>query len=382
VRNLLRAALAIFVVTIVIGILNGLDVWEVPRNTLLTHVHAGTLGWITLSVFAAAIWMLGEPGVKTGTMANFSVAALSLYILAFWSVDLTDTVSIQRPIGGTLAFIAMTWVFVWAVRSRSGKGYDIAQLGLVLALLFLVIGAVLGVLLGLQLADVNVVAQENTDRLAESHPGAMVIGFVVLAAVALIEWLIQDRSPTLRESRAGVVQMILIFLAGLSIVIGGLLANEQLLQLGVPLQIVGTLILLWRHRSRLGASHWGPGVVPKFVRTAVLGLIAVVAFIAYIVNQFVAGAEFTELVHVLVAMDHLNFLLVMTSLIFAMVAKGSQVSDRAAQIVYWGLVVGAVGFVFGLVLESAVLKRIFTPILGLALLHGIFTYLRAPERTT
>jgi hypothetical protein len=378
----LRAALAIFVVTIVIGILNGLDVWEVPRNTLLTHVHAGTLGWITLSVFAAAIWMLGEPGAKTGTMANFSVAALSLYILAFWSVDLTDTVSIQRPIGGTLAFIAMTWVFVWAVRSRSGKGYDIAQLGLVLALLFLVIGAVLGVLLGLQLADVSVVAQENTDRLAESHPGAMVIGFVVLAAVALIEWLIQDRSPTLRESRAGVVQMILIFLAGLSIVIGGLLANEQLLQLGVPLQIVGTLILLWRHRSRLGASHWGPGVVPKFVRTAVLGLIAVVAFIAYIVNQFVAGAEFTELVHVLVAMDHLNFLLVMTSLIFAMVAKGSQVSDRAAQIVYWGLVVGAVGFVFGLVLESAVLKRIFTPILGLALLHGIFTYLRAPERTT
>jgi hypothetical protein len=382
VRNLLRAALAIFVVTIVIGILNGLDVWEVPRNTLLTHVHAGTLGWITLSVFAAAIWMLGEPGAKTGTMANFAIAALGLYILAFWSVDLTDTVSIQRPIGGILAFLAMTWVFVWAVRSRSGKGYDIAQLGLVLSLLFLVIGAVLGVLLGLQLADVSVVAQESTDRLAESHPGAMVIGFVVLAAVALIEWLIQDRPPSLRESRAGVVQMILVFLAGLSIVIGGLVANEQLLQLGVPLQIVGTLILLWRHRARLGVSHWGPGVVPKFVRTAVIGLVAVVAFVAYIVNQFVSGAEFTEVVHVLVAMDHINFLLVMTSLIFAMMARGSEVSETAAQVIYGGLVVGAIGFVFGLVLESAALKRVFTPILGLALLYGIITYLRAPERRT
>ena len=61
VRNLLSAALLIFVITIVIGILNGIDVWEVPRNTLLTHVHAGTLGWITLAVFAGAIWMFGSP---------------------------------------------------------------------------------------------------------------------------------------------------------------------------------------------------------------------------------------------------------------------------------------------------------------------------------
>ena len=51
VRNLFRAALVIFVITVVIGILNGIDVWEPPRNTLLTHVHAGTLGWLTLSIF-------------------------------------------------------------------------------------------------------------------------------------------------------------------------------------------------------------------------------------------------------------------------------------------------------------------------------------------
>ena len=382
VRSLLRAALAIFVVTIVIGILNGLDVWEVPRNTLLTHVHAGTLGWITLSVFAAAIWMLAEPGAKTGTMANFSIAALALYILAFWSVELTDTVSIQRPIGGTLALVAIVWVFVWAVRSRRGKGYDVAQLGIVLALGFLLIGAVLGVLLGLQLSEVEIVAQENTERLAGGHPGAMVIGFVVLAAVAMIEWLIQDRAPSMSSARWGVAQMVLLFVAGLAGGLGFLMDNEDLLTLGVPLQVVATVILLVRHRSRLRPAEWGPGAVPKFVRTAVLGLVAVVIFIAYVVSQFVAGADFNEFVNVLVAMDHANFLLVMTSLIFAMLSRGSDVTDRTAMMVYLGLVVGTVGFVFGLVLEAAVLKRIFTPILGLALLYGIFTYLRAPERTT
>jgi hypothetical protein len=380
VRNLFRAAMVIFVITIVIGILNGTDLWEVPRNTLLTHVHSGTLGWITLSVFAAAILILSGPGDRTGTMANFAILAIAAYILAFWSVDLTDTVSIQRPIGGTLAFIAMVWVLIWAVRTRSGKGYDVAQFGIVLALLFLAFGAVLGVLLGLQLADVEVVAPENSERLAGGHPGAMVIGFVVLAGVALIEWLIQDRPPRLAEARWGVAQMVVIFLAGLSVVLGFLLDIEPLLTLGVPLQIVGTIILLVRHRSRLAPSQWS-GSTAVMVRTAVIGLVAVVAFIAYLVPKFTSGADIAEFVHILLAMDHTNFLLVMTLLIFAMMARRSDLSESRAMAIYIGVVVGAVGFVFGLVLDQALLKRIFTPILGVALLYGIVQLMRSRDRS-
>ena len=59
-RLLFRAALLIFVVTIVIGILNGLNVWEPSHNMLLTHVHADTLGWITLAVAGSAMLMFGE----------------------------------------------------------------------------------------------------------------------------------------------------------------------------------------------------------------------------------------------------------------------------------------------------------------------------------
>ncbi|MDH3189914.1 MAG: hypothetical protein OEM39_04640 [Acidimicrobiia bacterium] len=36
-----------------------------------------------------------------------------------------------------------------------------------------------------------------------------------------------------------------------------------------------------------------------------------------------------------------------------------------------------VGFIVGLITESASLKRTFTPILGLALLYGIYQYLTA-----
>ncbi len=59
-RPCFEAALLIFVVTIVIGIFNGLNVWEPSHNMLLTHVHAGTLGWITLAVAGSAMLMFGE----------------------------------------------------------------------------------------------------------------------------------------------------------------------------------------------------------------------------------------------------------------------------------------------------------------------------------
>ena len=56
-RALFLNAMALFTITVLIGILNGLDLVEFSHNQLLTHVHAGTLGWITLSVFGASLWL-------------------------------------------------------------------------------------------------------------------------------------------------------------------------------------------------------------------------------------------------------------------------------------------------------------------------------------
>ena len=382
VRNLFRAALVIFVITVVIGILNGTDVWDVPRNTLLTHVHAGTLGWITLSVFGGAIWMFGSPDDNSSnTLATFTIVALALYVLAFWSGDILNIEeTIQRPIGGTLAFIAMVWMFVWVLRRKRGKSWDVAEFGLGLALLFLVIGAVLGVLLGLQLAGTEIVSAENADRLGGAHPAAMVIGYVILAAVALIEWLIhKGAAPKLSESRAGMIQMLLIFLAGLLGLVGFLLDNDMLLQLNVPLEVVGLIILLVRLRSFLAPSHWGGSIVEAMPRTAVIGLVVGVGLLAYVVSLFVGGSEVEEIEHWLIALDHVNFIAVVTNLIFAMMAMASSVSERANRIIFWGANIGVTGFVAGLVSENAILKRVFTPILGLALLYAIVTYLTADD---
>ena len=381
VRNLFRAALLIFVITVVIGILNGTDVWEPPRNTLLTHVHAGTLGWLTLSIFAGAIWMFGSPDDRSSNaVANFSIVALSLYVLAFWSVDLT-TSSIQRPIGGTLAFIAIVGMFVWLLRAHRGSTWNVAQYGMALSLLFLVIGALLGVLLGLQLAEVEIVAPENAEQLGGAHPAAMVVGYVILAGTALIEWLLrQQDTPSLSESKAGVVQMSLIFLAGLFAMLGVLLDNDIMLQANVPLEVIGLIILVWRLRAYLAPSQWGGPVSGVMARTAVVGLIIGVALFAYVVSLFVSGADFEEIVPWLLAVDHINFIMVMTNLIFAMLAIATAVSDGANRLIFWGVNTGVLGFAVGLFTENATLKRIFTPILGVALLYGIYTYLTAKEK--
>ncbi len=380
VRNLLRAALVIFVITVVIGILNGTDIWDPPRNTLLAHVHAGTLGWITLGVFAAAIWMFGSADDdSTARLANFSIVAVVLYVLTFWSVELT-TDSFQRPVGGTLAFIAMTWMFIWAMRKKRGASWNVAELGMGLALGFLVLGAVLGVLLGLQLAGVDVVAPENADRLYESHPGAMVAGFVILAALAMIEWLMPGREvPTLSQSRMGVVQMLLLFLAGLSLVAGFLFAIDPLLQIAGAMQLIGSLVLIGRFRRQLAPSQWGGEPVNQFVRIAVVGLIVVVGLVVYLIGQITSGTEFEDLLNVAIAFDHINFIMVVTNLIFAMMAMSSNVADQVNRVIFWGTNVGVAGFAVGLILENVTLKRIFTPILGVTLLFGIYTYLTAKD---
>ena len=46
IRALFRTALAIFVVTVGIGILNGTDLVDFDHQELMGHVHSGTLGWI------------------------------------------------------------------------------------------------------------------------------------------------------------------------------------------------------------------------------------------------------------------------------------------------------------------------------------------------
>ncbi|MBI2237155.1 MAG: hypothetical protein HYU54_01335 [Actinobacteria bacterium] len=75
----------VFLLTVGIGILNGLDLIEFEHDTLMTHVHAGTLGWITLSVFAFTLWLMGqEESVLGRGSAVLAAVSVPIYAVAFW----------------------------------------------------------------------------------------------------------------------------------------------------------------------------------------------------------------------------------------------------------------------------------------------------------
>jgi cbb3-type cytochrome oxidase subunit 1 len=297
--TLFRVALTVFVITIVIGILNGLDVWDPGRDTLLTHVHAGTLGWITLAVIGASLLLFTDgqdptPAERRGAqrLSILASVAIGLYVLAFWSGS-----GIQRPIAGTLVFVAVLWLYAWVLGRIRRGGLTIPRFAMAAALTSLVIGAVFGILLGLFLARGNVpgLADRIAGRLSDAHPGTMVIGYLLLAGTAIAEWLLRREHRPLSASRWGVVQVLAIFLAGAILIVGFLSENEDLAAVNLPLELLGVGIFLVRMWPDVRPRTWAAAdAAGRFARWGVAWLIVNLGLLAYVVQLFLNDPNATR----------------------------------------------------------------------------------------
>ncbi|MFZ0014910.1 MAG: hypothetical protein WAL25_12445 [Acidimicrobiia bacterium] len=372
-KLLFRAALGIFLVTIVIGILNGLDVWEPSNNMLLTHVHSGTLGWITLAVFGAAMLMFedGPDGASSAQgVALSAVAATVLYVVAF----ATGT-GIFRPIAGTLMLITIVWVLVWVWGRYRVSQKTTGQLGVLLAMISLTIGAILGVLLGLFIANGSIpgLSSETASSLAGAHPPAMLIGYLVLAGAAIVHWLLGGP-----QTRAGRFVMWALFLGGIAANLSFILDIEALVQVATALEVVAIVTYTVHMRAQLEPSAWSGQGTANFARVSAIFLLVGIGLLVYVVQLFVSGELDPETgegpVGVLLAFDHAMFIGVMTNALFALVARSGDGEPSGALI--WAVNGGVVLFLLGLVLDVTVLKRIGAPLMGLALIYGIFVFFR------
>lgn len=383
-RLLFRSALVIFLVTIVIGVLNGIDVWDPTREMLLTHVHAGTLGWITMSVIGVALLMFGEDSgpddVRSATLlAQGVVGATVLYVIAF-----ATTTGIFRPIAGTLMLAAVAWTFTWVSARRGRTSSTVASVGLHLALLSLVLGAILGVILGLFIAEGEVpgLDTETASNLGAAHPPAMLAGYLALAGIAIAEWRLSDRPALTSESRLGLAIVWGLFVAGILFNLGLILDQEPLIQVASLLQVLAVVAFVVRMRSHLVPSAWRGAGVSIYAKWAVVYLVVAVGLLVAVVQLFVSGELDPETgegpIGVVLAFDHAMFLGVMTNALFAGLAIGLAY-DTAQRIVVWGVNAGVAGFIVGLVSDQAVLKQIFTPLLGLALIVAVVVFLRPRE---
>ncbi|MFQ5943829.1 MAG: hypothetical protein ACE5JF_09770 [Anaerolineales bacterium] len=383
VKILLQAAMAIFLVTVVVGILNGLDLVEFDRSTLLTHVHAGTLGWITLGFFAACLWLLSERGTLMGWRAwsprwlsYGAILSIALYVGAFYSGNLT-----ARLVGGILTLLAIAGFFIWVAAQSRRVRLSTPHLGLLAAMTTLTIGAVLGVILGVWLKGG---LKSLPAEIFVTHPTTMVVGYLVLAGMAISEWRLNPASAQSPASRAGWAQVTLPFLGGLVLTVGALLNNQIIIGLYVPLQVAGVIIYLVRLRPHVAGVAWRAAGSQRLFALSALFLAANVGLMTYLVVSFLSGAygdppDFMRIpIWLIFAMDHAMFIGVMTNGLFGLIYEASGERRHfwpwADQLLFWGMNIGLVGFVAGLIRQEALLKQIFTPIMGTSILLAMLTY--------
>jgi len=369
VKLLLQVAMAVFVWTVVIGILNGADIVDFDRMVLLSHVHAGTLGWITTSVIAASLWLFGATGstgeIRTGRwLARATVVVLPVFALTF-----AFTTEDPRAILGGLALLVIASAFAWVVARARRIEVSTVHLGFLVAVATSVVGGIIGLLVATEMATGrDVVADGGYD----AHPATMVVGFLIPVGMALAEWGLRG-SASGRAGRLGTAQMGLPFVGGLLLMVGLLLDIDALPPLATLIELVGVGIFFKRMWPDLRAVAWGERTPGRYASASAIAIIVNIAFLNYLVGANAGDLDAVGM-HQILALDHTMFIGVLTNAIFALLVvatAGRTRWPRLDGIVFAGMNAALVVFVISLLAESTWMMRAATPVLGLCILAGL-----------
>lgn len=288
VRLTLQTAMVVFVYTIVVGILNGLNLVEFSRPLLLAHLHGGTLGWMTLGILAATLCLFGAGELPSGSsqrsargLAYLACAAIVLYVLAF-----ATTTSAHRPLAGVATLTALTGSAAWAFSRARYVVLSVPRLFVLVGLTTSVLGGLFGVVNGLAIAfDWSV-----PNSFFEAHPGTMEIGFVIPVAMGLAEWGLRPERSEEPGTRAGKFQVAFMFLAFLVILVSILTEQDALVGLGTMLAMVAIIIFfarMWPTAIRTSLLRRSPAR-HALVGGALVG--AAIVYISVVINA--AGGDF------------------------------------------------------------------------------------------
>lgn len=373
--------LGIFALTALLGLANATQMFgPLSRDALLTHLHSGTLGWITMGVIGVALWMFNGRGGSLARNVGLSGLATALYVIAFWTGNFP-----ARAVTGILELVVIFAWWWWAVSRARTEGFgqvDIPKLALVFGMTTLVIGSTLGVIVQIMFATGAVT--RTTGDLIGGHAAAQVGGYLVLVASGVAEWQLTGGGS---RSRAGVAQVAFLFLGGIILAIGIFTNLQPLLGLATLLQVIGIVIVIARFGKRAISAPWmaatGTRHIAASVLFLVLGVILEIMLVAALAQaKGDIGAVSAGLSH---ALDHTMFVAVMTNALFGAIlvltASGPRTWPWADHVIFWGLNVGVASFVAVLLfVGSGEGAKPFThpvaftaPIMGISALLGIVT---------
>ncbi len=372
VRFMMQMAMVLFIYTVVIGILNGVDLVDFDRKVLVAHLHVGTLAWLTMAVFAASLSLFGRNDPDNRMAKRMAVAAP--VVAAAYNVAFLTTTNILRPILGTVMLLVILWFAWWGFKQVRGVTLSVVHLGLLAGLATSVIGAVFGILLGLMISNPDL---EISSRFGDAHPATMVIGFLIPVGMAFAEWTLRPESVLVKATRAGWVQIGAPSLGAVAVTLGILLDAEPLLMLSLPLELIGLGVFLWRMFPGIRQASWLSTDQARHGTVAVIFLIVNIAIFVYLIAEYVEDFDAAPR-RLLLALDHSIFVGVLTMTIIPFIARLSTATRPAwvDHVVFWGIGLGIGGFVAGLLLDTDPFLHAFTPILGVAILLAIAVHVR------
>ncbi len=376
IRLLLQTAMVIFVYTIIIGILNGTDAVDFQHRTLLTHVHAGTLGWITISAIAAGMWLFGheKPGPASHQTLARAIAIVAPVLIIAYVIAFLRTTGEARPAIGTLVGLVLVAFLVWvAIRAKFVR-LTVPHVAFLAAAATSVTGAVFGILLGLQLATGDKYLPDDGE---DAHPATMVIGFLVPIGMAVAELGLRGYRNLPEAGRLGVAQIAFPFVGGILVALGILLDATPLIGLSLPFEIIGVGIMLKRLGPLVIEGLASASTQVRFASMSVLLLVFDLFFFVYLVIRYEGDFDLVP-EQTILALDHTMFIGVITNGVLAvahvLTANRSHVLKALETPVFLGINIGLAIFVVGLLLEEATLKQIGTPIMGVSILLALALY--------
>ena len=365
-RALFLVAMALFTVTIAIGIPNGLDVIEFDRNQLLTHVHSGTVGWLTLSIVAITFLVFNA---ASRTLAIALMLCVPAYVAAFYTGSF-----VLRAVTGTVLLALIVWLVAWTWRAYASSQRTLPQLGMALAISTFTLGAVIGVLLQVQFAlGIAIVPGDSIG----AHAGAMTFGYLVLGGMAVLDWKVLG---TTNRPRAGVVQFAALALGGLIITAALLTGTAQAGgMLYLLAELVAVVLFAVRVLPRALRTDWVRGGPGRFLAASAAWIVTALVLFMAVVAQFISGADVTSpgVGGLLIASDHSTYIGVLSNLTFGVLAgilAAGAISSILGQLVFWGMNAGLILFVVGLATNTVVLKQVGAPTMGVCLLIGLAAF--------
>jgi hypothetical protein len=379
-RWLFQAALLIFLVTIGLGMARGLGIIDFEdRNQVLTHLHSGTIGWITLGIMATVLVLYSRPGERPAPDSFLSwscgilVITVPVYIVAWWTGNLPF-----RAIGGSALLVGIVMYVAWLVREAARIGYSrltTPQMGAVIGLVTLVVGSALGVTLQIQYAtDTSVLPGDPIGAHAETQVSA----YLVLVAMSLVYWGLRGNDRSARGSW----MVWLFFAAGAILAISFLSGADQGAVAFIPFDLAAIVILLTLVGGRVLAPGWGDARPERHFAAAVPFALFYIGIFMFIIVGFLVfelWPTFEEIpANYIPAAEHPLFLGVVTNILFGVLlqlGRGRRdIWPWADHVVFWGLNLAVAVFTFALLFNIDGLLPFVTPVLGLSILTGIVTH--------